>query len=286
MKGTLQYKNEVWDFDISESTSCDALIKLVHDKTKLNTQRIRIFYYDENSGKKLYIENSNYIRDIKSTKFFVKDLGPQIGYRTVFILEYLGPFLMFPLMLFLLKVKDISSNVYLKYAVIMWEFHYTKRILESIFVHKFSRSTMPMKNLYKNCAYYWTFALLITKTIISRSEHASEFSTLQKAGIIIFCVSEMLNFYCHLKLRFLRPKNSTKHLLPKGFLFNHIVCPNYTSEICTWIGFSMYSLVIPAVLFLFAGATQMFIWAKEKKSKLVKEFPEAKKRALLIPFIL
>ena len=34
-------------------------------------------------------------------------------------------------------------------AAICWSFHYIKRIVESIFVHRFSHATMPIQNLFK-----------------------------------------------------------------------------------------------------------------------------------------
>lgn len=43
-------------------------------------------------------------------------------------------------------------------AAACWTIHYAKRLLETIFVHRFSHATMPIRNLFKNCIYYWGFA--------------------------------------------------------------------------------------------------------------------------------
>lgn len=37
-------------------------------------------------------------------------------------------------------------------AAACWTAHYAKRILETIFVHRFSHNTMPIRNLFKVCS--------------------------------------------------------------------------------------------------------------------------------------
>lgn len=46
-------------------------------------------------------------------------------------------------------------------AAICWSLHYIKRILETLFIHRFSHGTMPLRNLFKNCSYYWLFTLYV-----------------------------------------------------------------------------------------------------------------------------
>lgn len=91
-------------------------------------------------------------------KVVVKDLGPQIGYKAVFVWEYLGPLVIYPLF------YAFQRSVYGEHfrhdrvqaaALAYWSLHYTKRLLETLVVHKFSRRTMPLKNLFRNCGYYW-----------------------------------------------------------------------------------------------------------------------------------
>ena len=136
-------------------------------KGKISLNRIGLFYSSNKDDRKkkdalsedlkqlLYYDNiSN-----ENTIIYVKDIGPQISYKLVYIIEYLGP-LFFTLIFFLRLYKVKSSKneniqtVQLFYFF-MSTFHYLKRIFETLFIHIFSRDTMPLKNLYKNCAYYW-----------------------------------------------------------------------------------------------------------------------------------
>jgi hypothetical protein len=46
--------------------------------------------------------------------------------------------------------------------MVCWTLHYAKRLLETLFVHRFSHATMPLSNLFKNCSYYWGFAAFVS----------------------------------------------------------------------------------------------------------------------------
>ena len=102
----------------------------------------------------------------------VRDLGPQVSYRGVFFWEYIGP-----LVIYLIcyqygpglfgedwkaeNGKPQSELDVMDVAVILWSFHYVKRLLETFFVHRFSHATMPQRNLIRNCGYYWGASLAI-----------------------------------------------------------------------------------------------------------------------------
>lgn len=96
---------------------------------------------------------------------YFRDLGAQISWVTVFLTEYAGP--LFIYLLFYFRVPFIYGRKYdftssrhtvVHLACMCHSFHYIKRLLETLFVHRFSHGTMPLRNIFKNCTYYWGFA--------------------------------------------------------------------------------------------------------------------------------
>lgn len=76
---------------------------------------------------------------------YVKDLGPQISWRLVYFLEYIGPLLIHPLLYAILPASPPSTLQSLSCAFIT--LHFLKREIETLFVHRFSAATMPLFNL-------------------------------------------------------------------------------------------------------------------------------------------
>jgi very-long-chain enoyl-CoA reductase len=89
----------------------------------------------------------------------VKDLGPQISWKTVFLIEYAGPMLIHPLFYILMGPSQKSLVQFVVMAMIT--LHFLKRELETLFVHRFSHATMPFMNVFKNSFHYWVLPLLI-----------------------------------------------------------------------------------------------------------------------------
>ncbi|CAI5929083.1 unnamed protein product, partial [Closterium sp. NIES-64] len=203
-----------------------------------------------------------------------KDLGPQIGFKTVFFWEYFGPLVLYSLFYFFpqvfyvdgakRKLKDVQT-----YALIYWSFHYTKRIFETFFVHRFSHGTMPLQNLFRNCGYYWTFAAFVS-FFVNHPLYTPVSETQMMIGFGIAIVNQLSNLYCHIILRNLRSGSSSGYQIPSGFLFNFITCANYTTEITAWLGFNIATQSVAGYLFMLAGAMQMAEWALAKHKRLVK----------------
>ena len=72
-------------------------------------------------------------------------------------------------------------------------------------------------------------------------------------AVALFFASSLLNGYCHIILRNLRPKGSTAYVNPQKFVFKYAACPNYGFEVLTWIFFSLYVRNIAGVAFTICG---------------------------------
>ncbi|XP_077289420.1 trans-2,3-enoyl-CoA reductase Sc2 [Arctopsyche grandis] len=229
-------------------------------------------------------------------KLYVKDLGPQISWKMVFIVEYAGPLGVYlwlytrPWLFYGTSENTVSTVA--SVAAVCWSVHYAKRLLETLFVHRFSHSTMPIRNLFKNCSYYWLFALYVAYHV--NHPLFTPPSTLQFfIGLAGFTVCELGNLSIHLLLRNLRPAGSNVRRIPVPngnpltSLQNFVSCPNYTYEFGAWASFTLMTQCIPAGVFALAGLYQMTVWAIGKHRNYKKEFPNYPKgRKAILPFLI
>jgi len=208
--------------------------------------------------------------DIKDgTVITLKDLGPQIGYHTVFFWEYFGPMVIYPLFYcFRAEIygKTFEPVLAQRLAMFYHTFHYAKRIAETFFVHDFSHATMPIMNLFRNSGYYWMFGAMMSY-FINHPDYTSPNETLVKAAILIALMMQAGNFTSHIILTNLR-KSGKGYLIPRGFAFNFVTCANYTFEIYGWFFFNVATQSVMGVLFMCAGALQMIQWALAKHKRL------------------
>lgn len=233
-----------------------------------------------------------------SSVIYVKDLGPQIAWRTVFIIEYLGPLLIPALFLYPLrpllyftfeKPLPLPSDLQLLVCALL-TVHFLKREFETIFVHRFSSATMPARNIVKNSAHYWVLAGFNIAYWVFRPDATAATSTpnqaLVYAGLALFVFGELANLNAHYILRNLRRPGTTERGIPSGFGFSLVTCPNYFFEILAWLGIFLVSQLNWSVLFfVVVGGLQMWSWGWKKEKRYRKEFGDKykKKRAVIFP---
>ncbi|XP_074640883.1 putative very-long-chain enoyl-CoA reductase art-1 [Tubulanus polymorphus] len=282
----------------SSSTIRDVKREFQKIKRKLypDRQSFRI----EPRGKSLKDEET--LENLKLTpgdKIFFKDLGPQIGWITVFLAEYAGPLVIYLLFYYRpsLVYGEAASTPVTTAAHIAagcWSTHYLKRLIETLFVHRFSHATMPISNLFKNCSYYWGFTAFVAYFNNHPLYTPARYGDIQLyGGLAAFIFSQLGNFSIHLSLRNLRPPGTKERKIPYPsmnqftWLFYFVSCPNYTYEALAWTSFSILSQSLPALLFTAAGFYQMAVWALGKHRNYKKEFKNYPRgRKAIIPFIL
>ncbi|KAH9015271.1 hypothetical protein EDB83DRAFT_2440249 [Lactarius deliciosus] len=208
------------------------------------------------------------------TKLVVKDLGPQVSWRTVFLTEYAGPLVIHPLLYHLPNVfyrgqvqhsqLQKSDGVFVGYVYAMAVLHFAKRELETLFVHRFSHATMPLRNIFKNSFHYHVLSGLFlaypiygptysaNSPYIRGTLRASPQFLWSCAAIWLF--AELSNLSTHLTLRNLRPPGTRKRAIPHGYGF---------------------------------GLVSMTSWAAKKQRAYKKEFGKdyPRKRKAMFPFI-
>eukprot|EP00112_Aurelia_sp_Birch-Aquarium-sp1_P023733 Seg719.5 transcript_id=Seg719.5/GoldUCD/mRNA.D3Y31 product="putative very-long-chain enoyl-CoA reductase art-1" protein_id=Seg719.5/GoldUCD/D3Y31 len=237
--------------------------------------------------------------DNPNGKIYFKDLGPQVAWTTVFLTEYAGPMLIYPI--FYLRPSCIygegaslqSTAPAVNIACACWCFHYAKRLLETVFIHRFSHNTMPIRNIFKNSVYYWGFTCLVSYFVNHPLYTPAMFGSLQIYGSLAgFMLCEYGNFVSHCVFRDLRPPGTRERRIPYptsnpfSWMFEFVSCPNYTYEVGAWIFFTTMTQSLTAGLFTLAGFVQMAIWAKNKHRNYKKEFKDYPRRKAIIPFLL
>ena len=125
--------------------------------------------------------------------------------------------------------------------------HFLKRVLEVLFVHRYSGS-MPLGSaLFISSYYLFNAVAMIYVQRLSRGlpEPAVD---LLCPGVLVFAVGAAGNFYHHLLLSRLRAGGSDKeYKIPRGGLFELVACPHYLFEIVAFSGFAMISQTLYAL---------------------------------------
>jgi len=260
----------------------------------VNRQELRL----EPKGKALSDDQTLKELDLKNGAIvYFKDRGMQIGWTTVFMCEYAGPLFVYlwfytrPWLAYGELENPTPHGLTAQIAAGAWVFHYGKRLLETMFIHRFSNATMPITNLFKNCGYYWGFAGYIAYHI-NHPLYTTPSNTQVFSCLAAFVACELGNFSIHLLQRNLRPAGSKVRKIPLPnsnpftLLFNLVSCPNYTYEIGAWLSFTFMTQCLPVGFFTVAGAYQMIVWALGKHKNYKKEFKDYPRRKAIFPFIL
>ncbi|CAK5263590.1 unnamed protein product [Mycena citricolor] len=251
------------------------------------------------------------------------DLGPQIAWKTVFVVEYvrvsviiqcvhpshrtkLGPLIIHPLFYHLPQLiyrTDVQHSALQKSVYAMCILHFVKRELETLFLLPvFTDSRMrpcpPETSSKSASAHYW----LLSGVFIAYDIYRPRFSAPLVAGTwrdgpiltlgwALWAFAELSNFKTHMITRALRPAGTTTRAVPMGYGFSapfNLAAPNYFFEILAWTAVLGMTGSIGAGIFWVFSAGQMVQWALKKHRNYKKEFGDKypRNRRAMIPFIL
>lgn len=148
--------------------------------------------------------------------------------------------------------------------------HFTKRCLEVLFVHKYSKDCLFLTVI--EIASFYSLGAVVTAYSLHRLSGPDRNSFLDdelrvKVGLCIWVTGQLINLVHHYILSTLRSPGSYKYIVPTGGLFGLIVCPQYCGELTAWLGFGLigYSFgafvnYIPMVAYLCARAHHTYRW--------------------------
>lgn len=286
----------------SLDVSADAIVgDIVSDIARNNRTSIhRIRLTQQSDGKQVPLDTG---ASVKANGFanggtwYIKDLGPQLSWRAVFVVEYLGPLLIHPITYWLALALGRQFSHTQTVALWLAVLHFAKRELETLFVHRFSNATMPAFNLFKNSGHYWISSgfLLAYFVYFGSSDgnvlfKVNEWSApVNYALAVVWAYAELSNLSTHITLANLRPAGSKTYVIPQGYGFSLVSVPNYFFEILAWFVFAVLVGNWSAWFFLVVSAGQMYLWAVKKHKRYLKTFGDDYKklnRKVIIPYVI
>lgn len=145
---------------------------------------------------------------------------------------------------------------------------------------------MPITNLFKNSIYYWGTSIFLSLIQVNNNDniYINKLTNNNIIILLLWIICELSNFKCHYIQSISRKKD--EYILLNDFLFKYVCCPNYTTEICGWIIFSLLSTNIytflSKLLFAIVGGIQMYIWSKNKHKRNITLFADKYKVKYLL----
>lgn len=176
--------------------------------------------------------------------------------------------------------------------------HFSKRVLEVLFVHKYSGSICVSDNAQISLSYAIQVCLLLYSQLLSATASPSAAKAalpgalpfpnqnLKWLGVALFLIGVTGNAYHHWLLSHLRKDGNKKYVVPQGGLFGYLVCPHYVFEIVDMAGIALISQTLFSVCMVWFVSwylTGRAIASKKWYLKKVEGFPE--ERSVLIPGI-
>ena len=292
IKSLIKNTYEKFTIEITESDIVYDLKKSIFSKIegKISLDEIEIFFFldEKNFESKIILDNNclniiEFYPEIKNKKLYLNKKQKQMNKINVNLIEYSIPMILIIIFVYFKGICNL--NIIQKYSILMIFFHFLKRDFESFFIHIHSNSIDFFLMLIEFFYYIFYFGIFCCFNLIFDNKN----KILNKKRIfclILFFISEICNFHCHLILRNLRIFNNNEIKIPKGNLFKFVYKANYFWEILIWFSIAFFNNLKSFYSFAILGSFVMIFWAMEEKKKFDEKFGKNLIKKAIFPFIL
>ena len=186
--------------------------------------------------------------------------------------------------LFFILTKFHSISLMNVLVLLPFLLHYIHRSFVFPFKLKTTKKT-PLELTFLAFIFCSFNATMINRSILLYSQY-EEISLQMIVGISIMMIGALINIFHDYYVIGLR-KQTTAYILPKGYLYEYISCPNYFGEMVEWFGFWVLSGTFSAFVFAVSTVANLFPRAIKTHQWYHKKFNEyPKQRKAVIPFII
>jgi protein-S-isoprenylcysteine O-methyltransferase Ste14 len=172
----------------------------------------------------------------------------------------------------------------------LWQFHYINRAYVFPLRMKSNRKRMALSvvmmallfnvvNGWINGAYLFSFGRAYPMNWLMDIRCIS--------GIVIFFFGWVVNVISDNLLLRQRKRGGGEYVIPKGFLFHHISCPNYFGEVLEWLGWALLTWSLAGLSFFVWTCANLIPRALTYHRWYRAQFPEyPRERKAIFPFAL
>lgn len=160
------------------------------------------------------------------------------------------------------------------------------KIPQVLFIHKFSARVAVDSMILISFSYFMISACTIYSQPLCETHFPEPPIDLMYPGLVLFLVGIGGNFYHHLLLSRMRGEGEKGYKIPKGGMFDLVICPHYLFEIIDFIGIAFmgqtpysYAVAVDTICYLAGRSYATRRWYKSK----FEDFPEGVKA--LVPYI-
>ena len=120
--------------------------------------------------------------------------------------------------------------------------------LQVLFVHKYSGAMVLDSAIVISLSYFLSTVSMIYAQHLTQGLSDPPID-LKYPGVVLFLIGMCGNFYHHYQLSKLRKKGEKGYKIPKGGLFDLVICPHYLFEILIFVGVSFISQTLYSFCF-------------------------------------